>query len=102
MQIQSPIVATIAAAAAAQSASKDRSSGSEATHAMGTFGAETIGRTEQASADRDAQGGGEGLDHGLHRRHRQPTAILQPEDSTSDHELQAISTDPPSQLDIVG
>ena len=103
MQIQSPLAAaSIAAAAASQSTTKDRTSTAEAASpSLVSFAAETVGRTEQSSADRDAQGGGEGLDHGLHRRRRLTSSISEKPTAT-DIELRATSPEPPSQLDLLG
>ncbi len=103
MQIQSPLAAaSIAAAAVSQSTAKDRASTAEAAnHGHVSFTAETIGRAEQSSADRDAQGGGEGLDHGLHRRSRLPSNTTE-QPASIDLEFRATAPEPPSQLDLLG
>lgn len=104
MQIQPNLTSTAATSAAAsvsQASSKDRTTGG-ATDAAATTtnGVERIARAEASHADRDAQGGGEGLPP------RNPTSVedeLSIDDQT-DLPLSPLDppTDPPSLLDIVG
>ena len=105
MQIQPSYAASAAAGNVSQATSKDRSSGatSEAAHLAPAAHVERVARAEQSSADRDAQGGGQGL--GPHDRPKTPEQSATATDFVADEladELSAHSAEPPGELDIIG
>lgn len=99
MQILPSTAASAAAGNVSQATSRDRGSGgaTEAAHLSSPTGVERIARSEATDADRDAQGGGQGLD----ARGEQAA-----DGDTSATELNSglpvSSFEEPSQLDIVG
>jgi hypothetical protein len=102
MQIQPSTAASAAAGNVSQAASKDRASGgvADAAHASAPAGVERVARSEGASADRDAQGGGQGLD--ARGEHGAPAETALATGEAAACELPVSPPEPPSQLDIVG
>jgi hypothetical protein len=101
MQIQPSSAASAAAGTVSQATSKDRGAGTagETIQLAATNQIERVARSEAASADRDAQGGGAGLGrHGSENAENTSSTAVQspPED------LPVAPPEPPSQLDIVG
>ncbi|MGN6547763.1 MAG: hypothetical protein ACTHK7_22125 [Aureliella sp.] len=99
MQILPSTAASAAAGNVSQATSRDRGPGatSEAAHLASPNGVERIARGEAADADRDAQGGGQGL--GARGEHAADTEASAAELNSG---LPVSSFEEPSQLDIVG
>ncbi len=100
MQIQPSSAAGAAAGSVSQATSKDRAGGSAAAEGAAVAnptGVERVARGEETSADRDAQGGGAGLD----RRPSQPATNTPPVKDAFDN-LPVRPPEPPSQLDLLG
>lgn len=102
MQIQPTISAGAAAGSVSQATTKDRAAGSSAADAANQPAPaliEQVARSEQASADRDAQGAGPSLD--FKKSNKKKTA--EQEIDRRQHEyLPVKSPEPPSQLDLLG
>ena len=101
MQIQLPSTsASAAAAGVAQTAVRDRGSSVGEAQTNTPASVEKVARSESSSADRDAQGGGDGpLDR--HPDHSQTHAPSAHKHDSFDG-LPVSSSEPPSLLDIVG
>lgn len=99
MQIQPSMAAGAAAGSVAQAGSKDRAAASldSAGNALAAT-VERVARGEGAQADRDAQGGGQGLGH----QGAPPDETAQPNASAVEGGLAVRAPEPPSQLDIIG
>ena len=99
MQIPPSGAANAAAGIVSQATSKDRAAGTtaDAAHIMAATQIERVARSEAASADRDAQGGGAGLD-----ARGQPGSHSDTDARAADADLPVLPPEPPSQLDIVG
>lgn len=105
MQIQTvQSFPTLAAAAASPAIVKDRSATAttSATELAATLATESVGKSEEACADRDAQGGGEGLGHQAASSDAKGRSPVSPIESDFESDLAAIPPDPPSQLDLLG
>jgi len=100
MLIQPSIAAGAAAGSVAQAGSKDRASAASSDAASNalTTTVERVARGEGAQADRDAQGGGQGL--GSHGSQREAEAHSEGQEPSGG--LLARAPEPPSQLDIIG
>ncbi len=103
MQIQPTIAAGAAAGSVSQSTSKDRAAGSSAADAATQATPATIeqvARSEQSSADRDAQGAGPMLGFKKGNKKKGEDAEQQP---PSDRQsLPVKSPEPPGELDLIG
>ena len=102
MQIQPTISAGAAAGSVSQSTSKDRTTGSSAADATAQptpASIEQVARSEQSSADRDAQGAGPSLSFKKEhkKKHDGEGQPAPPRES-----LPVKSPEPPSQLDLLG
>lgn len=102
MQIQPTISAGAAAGSVSQSTSKDRASGSSATDAAtpptpATI--EQVAHSEQASADRDAEGAGPGLSF---KKGNKKKSDEREGPSPQWENLPVKSPEPPSELDLIG
>ncbi len=102
MQILPPTSAASAAGSVSQATSRDRTQGaSESTAVTRNSSIENVHRAEQSSADRDAQGGGEGLDPRL-AKNRRPAHETKPTTASTHDSLPVRSDEPPSEIDLVG
>ena len=102
MQIQPTISAGAAAGSVSQATTKDRAAGSSAADAASQptpATIEQVARSEQSSADRDAQGAGPSLDFkkSNKKKHADQAPEAKPRES-----LPVKSPEPPSQLDLLG
>ena len=98
MQILPSGAANAAAGSVSQATSKDRSSGSpsDVAHVLSATQIEKVARSEATSADRDAQGGGQGLgDHGKRNSKDESDPVAA---AAALH----VPPEPPCELDIVG
>lgn len=106
MQIPLSITASAAASSVSQAGSKDRIAAAlpEAAHDLGVMKIEQVAASEALNADRDAQGGGEGLG-----RQNQQADVNETLDSlapapqeTQEPATRFLPPEPPCELDIVG
>lgn len=102
MQIQPTISAGAAAGSVSQSTSKDRTTGSSTADAAAQptpAAIEQVARSEQTSADRDAQGAGPSLSF---KKENKKKNDGQDEPTAPRESLPVKSPEPPSQLDLLG
>ena len=98
MQIPPSGAANAAAGSVSQATSKDRTSGSpsDVAHVPSATQIEQVARSEAASADRDAQGGGQGLGEHGQRNSKSES------DAKAAAAVLHVPPEPPCELDIVG
>lgn len=102
MQIQPTVSAGAAAGTVSQSNSKDRTTGSSSADAASQptpAVVEQVARSEQSSADRDAQGALPAMSFkkGSKKKPDQPEVVAKESES-----LPVKSPEPPSELDLIG